>query len=374
MDIKNIINRNLKNIPGKKTKRKIAVIYVDDYGSIRVKNILAREQLQKMGVPMDSNRFAKYDTLANSTDLNMLFEILTSVKDKNGNYACVTPFANIANPDFEKIRASGFETYFREPFTETLKRYGKEYDGVYELWKQGIRENIFFPAYHGTEHINVSQFMKALKQGHKSVHAAFDMESVCTPSFPDEAPVKNSTTTFYIEKASDNEQLKEDIKVGTKMFEELFGYRSKQFTPGAGIYSPGLHQVLAENGIKYINVGRYTAYPNGDGTFTKKFLFNGKENECGQKYIVRNCVFEPNGSTDINIVSRCLRDVEASFRWGAPAIISSHRVNFVGHFDENWRNNSLAQLKQLLHEIVKRNPDVEFMNGDALCQIVLSDK
>lgn len=37
MSIKQTLVTNLKNIPGAKTKRKLVVIYVDDYGSIRVK-------------------------------------------------------------------------------------------------------------------------------------------------------------------------------------------------------------------------------------------------------------------------------------------------------------------------------------------------
>ncbi len=157
------------------------------------------------------------------------------------------------------------------------------------------------------------------------------------------------------------------------MFENLLGYRSKQFTPGAGKYSPDLDSILFKSGIKYINVNRYFPYPMGDGVFIKKFLYNGRQNEFGQKYIVRNCVFEPtneNGTINKGAAANCLLNIEAAFRWQAPAIISTHRVNFVGQLESSHRDESLKQLKQLLVAIVKKWPDVEFMNGDQMADSV----
>lgn len=374
MSLRSNILTNIKNVPGRKIwRRKVVVIYADDYGSIRIKNSQARKNLTKMGVNMEKNRYSRFDTLADTEDLYFLFDILTSVKDINGHYACFTPFANIANPDFEKIKNSNFTTYFREPFTETLKHYGANYDGVYELWKQGISENIFYPEYHGTEHINVKRFMQALRDGHKSTLAAFNNQCVCVPTFENEEMVKNSTSVFDIDHASDNESLMEDIKVGMDMFENVLGYRPKQFTPGAGIYSPVLHQCLSDNGIKYINVQRYRSYPLGDNKYVKHFLYNGKLNEYGQKYIVRNCPFEPtneNGTLNNNAADICLKNVDIALRWNAPAIISTHRVNFVGTLDKTHRDFSYKQLKKVLVEIIKRWPNVEFMNGDQMAELL----
>lgn len=367
--IKEALKRNIKNIPGKKNKRKIVVIYIDDYGSVRVKNNQAYEILKKAGLPMDSNRFFNFDTLADREDLLKLFDVLTSVKDSKGRYACFTPLSIVANPNFEKIEASGFKEYHREPFTQSLEKYGNNYEGVFELWRQGIAENIFYPAYHGTEHINVKRFMEALQSGHKSVHLAFKNGSVALPPFPGEIPVKNPTSTFFIEDPEENLQLKKDIKIGTELFNELFGYYSKQFTPGAGYFSPDLNKTLADCGINYIHVQRYMSYPMGNGKYSKKFLYNGKQNKFGQRYIVRNCTFEPDGEPNNEEANRCLKDIEAAFRWGAPALLSSHRVNFVG--PKKRRDDSLNQLKYLLKKIVEKWPEVEFLNGDQMAESVL---
>lgn len=372
MNIKQTIISNLKNLPGTKTKRKLVVIYVDDYGSIRVRDKQAYNNLLKAGLAVDKTRYG-YDTLCTTEDLQMLFEVLTSVKDKNGHHAVFTPFANIANPDFERIKDSGFQQYYREPFTETMKRLGSAYDGAYQLWKQGIASGIFRPEYHGTEHISVWKFMKALQEGHKSTVLSFENESVASPFFPDEPKIDNATAVFDIVKASDNDSLKTDIKVGLDMFEELLGYRAVQFTPGAAIYSPLLHDSLLQNGIKSIHVQRYKAYPLGDGKYEKSFLYTGKTNEVGQRYIVRNCVFEPfldDRTHNLNAVNNCLLNIDAAFRMHTPAMVSTHRVNFAGAIESIHRDESLRMLNELLHEIVKRWPDVEFVSGCEMSNIL----
>ena len=61
-----------------------------------------------------------------------------------------------------------------------------------------------------------------------------------------------------------------------------------------------------------------------------------------------------------------------AFRWGKPAVINSHRVNYSsGIFEEN-RDNSLRLLDALLKAIIKKWPEVEFMNSQQLGELVSS--
>lgn len=193
---------------------------------------------------------------------------------------------------------------------------------------------------------------------------------------PDEPRIANATAVFDIVKASDNEPLKEDIRVGLDLFEKLLGYRATQFTPGAGIYSPSLHACLKECGIIGIHVNRNKAYPLGDGVYSKQFLYLGKRNNVGQCYIVRNCPFEPfadNRARNSSAVSVCLDNIDAAFRWHSPAMISTHRVNFAGAIESTHRNQSLNDLRELLTEIVKRWPDAEFVSGNDMMNILLQN-
>ena len=64
------------------------------------------------GIRVDNCVYNRYDSLTSEKDLIALFEILSSIKDKNGNPALLTANTIVANPDFDKIRESGFEIFF----------------------------------------------------------------------------------------------------------------------------------------------------------------------------------------------------------------------------------------------------------------------
>ena len=53
-----------------------------------------------------------------------------------------------------------------------------------------------------------------------------------------------------------------------------------------------------------------------------------------------------------------------------PAIISSHRVNYVGFLDERNRDKNLKLLKTLLDKILNKWPDVEFLSSDEMGLII----
>jgi len=76
--IKQYLSRIYYNLPGWRTNRKIVVIESDDWGSIRMPSKEAFNNLQATGIDLLSDegfRFNKYDSLATSADLELLFEV-----------------------------------------------------------------------------------------------------------------------------------------------------------------------------------------------------------------------------------------------------------------------------------------------------------
>ncbi|MFZ4057671.1 MAG: hypothetical protein ACOYKE_06005, partial [Ferruginibacter sp.] len=72
----------------------------------------------------------------------------------------------------------------------------------------------------------------------------------------------------------------------------------------------------------------------------------------------------------IDWVSFTTQQVAAAFRLHKPAIISTHRVNYCGQIDPSNRTKGLKALKALLHQLVKKWPDLIFMSAPELGQYI----
>lgn len=363
---------NIKNIYGWKTKRKIVVISVDDYGNVRLDSKQARENLDKAGLKILS-RFDAYDTLETREDLEMLYETLSSVKDKNKNPAVYTPFALPCNINFEAMAKDGNQKYIYETLPETYKKLevkdSKAYKGTWKLWQEGIEKGLMKPQFHGREHLSLKVFEEKLNQKNHEVLTALKNRSYTSIS-DSGYPTISISAAFEFWNFDENKSFKEIIEDGLNQFEKVYGYRSTHFNPPGGREHPVIHQFLKASGINFLDTPLIKQEHQGDGKFKETINFTGKKNQLGMTYQVRNVVFEPNHDRGFDWVNYSLKQVEAAFRWNRPAIISSHRVNFCGHIDSKNRKNGINALKKLLKKIVQKWPDVEFMSSVELGELI----
>ena len=365
------LKQHLKNIVGWKTKRKIVVITVDDYGAIRTASKKARDNMTKSGLKMISHH-DQYDALENEEDLLALFDVLSSVKDKHGNHAVITAFALSANIDFEKVIKSNYTKFYYELLPQTFSKLSG-YDNVYKLWKEGIDKKLMIPQFHGREHLNLYIFKKLLLEKDKQLMININNRSYS--SIDDSRfPTISFTAAFDFYEMQENDEFKEIIIDGLKAFEKVYGFRASHFNaPGASEHHI-LHQTLAENGIKYMNQLLIKPEHQGKGKYKRIVNYTGKKTKANQTILVRNVVFEPVMRKDIDWVAYTLKLIDIAFKWHKPAIIVSHRVNFSGHIDPNNRKYGLDLLKKLLKEIVQRWPEVEFMTADELAREIDKDR
>jgi hypothetical protein len=63
-----------------------------------------------------------------------------------------------------------------------------------------------------------------------------------------------------------------------------------------------------------------------------------------------------------------MESIDIAFKWGKPAIIGTHRINFSGRLDTEQRDNNLKLLEQLLTKILEKWPDVKFTDSSSLLQ------
>jgi hypothetical protein len=359
-DLKYAVILNLKNIPGPVVRKKIVVIECDDYGGIRMPSLEALKQMKAAGVPIEQSRYNLLDTLENKDDLTALFETLHSVKGADGKPAVMSPFVNVANPDFEKIKENGYKEYFYEPFPATLQKYGHN-DGIMNFWKQGIEAGIFTPEFHGREHVSVQPWLEKLQEGdpHLQFAASYGFVSVANVKGI-HAYAQEFRPEFYFNKDKQKAFLHHSIIEGVKLFEQLFGYTPSAFMPSNSVFHPDFEDTVLQTGIPFLVVAHKNPTPGNSGelTFTN-FTFRQKIHKNKLNFYIRNCAFEPTDDTYTGI-DGTLKQMAAAFRWNKPAIISSHRVNFAGGLQKENREKGLGELEKLLKAIVKRWPDVEF--------------
>lgn len=357
----------LTQIPGWHTNRHIVVIESDDWGSIRMPSKAVYDRLLCDGYNVDQDLFSRYDSLERGEDLAALFDVLQSVKDKNGQPALITADSVVANPDFDKIEANGYLTYSYELATDTYK-HQPGCENSYELIKQGMVEGVWHPQLHGREHLNVIRWMKALRDGDEIARICFAQRhfSLTTDASPQ---VKARYMDAFANAAPDT--LKEEtviLQEATDLFEKMYGYRSKSFIAPCYIWKKELEPEMKACGLDYLQGLPLQQIPISDDPLKckTKYHYLGQKNRYGQRYLIRNAFFEPYKGGIANGVDDCLNRVSIAFKCHKPAVISSHRLNFIGALDTDYRDKNLAQFKNLLTQIIKNWPDVEFMSSDQL--------
>lgn len=366
-DINNILSIHLKNLPGWRTGRKIVVLESDDWGSIRMPSRSVYKKLLDAGLDLnggDGLRYSLYDSLEASSDLELLYEVLYSARDYYNASAVLTANSVVANPDFERIRVSDFQQYYYEPVSETLKKY-KGSENTLKLWKEGINNRVFIPQFHGREHLNVSVWMNALRMKDTETLLAFN-EGMW--AFLPRSSIYTGLeyeAAFQLSVLSKLDEHIEILNDGIELFEKQLGYKAEYFVPPNGRINNKLNSACYRNGIKFRSASNIQQEPIGNGKNRRVLHWLGQKESNGIRYIIRNCVFEPS-KPGKDWVDSCLNDIKAAFRWGKPAIITTHRVNFIGVHDVSNRDNGLRELTRLLRTILKKWPDIEFMVANQL--------
>lgn len=368
--IKSRIGVHLQNVRGWKTNRKIIVFESDDWGSIRMPSKEVYNIMLRKGYPVDIRPFEKYDSLERDEDIEALFEVLKKFRDKDNNHPVFTANTIMTNPNFDLIKENGFEKYYAEHFTDTLKKY-PESENVLNLIKQGITENIFLPQYHGHSHFNINEWMKLLKTGSQDERFCFDYGMVGIPPKTNPEMGNQLMVALKFSTSEEFEQQKKNVLEGAQIFERIFGYKSKSFIAPVYTWNSEIEKELKKVGVDYIQGGRFQKEPHlPSGNIKIKKHYTGKVNKNDQIYLVRNIFFEPSVSATNTLVDNTLKRIEIAFMRKKPAIISTHRLNYIGRIHPENRKRNLNMLAELLSKLTIKWQEVEYMTSVQLGDLI----
>lgn len=360
------VNNHFLNLQGRMIKKKVVVFESDDWGTIRTPSRAAYERMNDAGLKMDANPYNRVDALETEADMEALYQVLNLYKDKKERPPVFTTNFIAANPDFDKIRAANFQEYYFKDFLATYKSLAT-HDNCWNIIRDGIKKGFIRPQFHGREHINVQQWLNLLQEGDGNVHKAFDEGFFSLDISMQPAKRNNLMASLDCNNSDQQAYILDSLVEGIHIFNRLFGFQSQSFIAPCNVWNEAVEQQLSLLGVKYIQSLFAQKVPVlGNNTYDVKHNITGARSNSNQIYLVRNAYFEPATSAAYPWVKNCLKKIEAAFFWSKPAIISTHRLNYIGSIVERNRTENLEQLNLLLKEIVSRWPDVEFLSSDEL--------
>lgn len=363
------------NVRGFHTDRKLVVFESDDWGSIRMPSKAVFEKLKSLGDHPEKDGFLSNDCLESEDDLLALYDVLSSVVDSKGHHPIFTLNFAMANPNFDKIDLENC-IYAYEPFFETYAKYYGE-NNILKLIKDGYNKKIILPQLHCREHLNVGRWMHDLSEKKTDTLLAFEHKTMGVGASFHEQNEFGYMDAFNTDRSS-NENLSQILIDAVQMFTATFGYHSRTFVASCYVWNEQLEKCLAQNGIYYIQSAPWQNKPLGtNGTYQLKrtLRYTGQKNKRKQFYSVRNCNFEPAyNQNPQECIHCCLNEISKAFGSRKPAIISTHRFNYIASIHSENRKNNLLGLQALLEEIIKQYPDVEFVSSEELFAIMTQEK
>ena len=221
--------------------------------------------------------------------------------------------------------------------------------------------------------MNVNRWMNDLKQQKSDTVLAFQNHMIgIGAAFSKENPF--GYMDAFNSNFTSGAELSNIVHEAMGIFENTFGKKSETFVASCFVWDDSLEKSLAGVGVRGIQSGCWQNIPVGieNGNAMKRRLrFLGQKNRIGQVYTVRNCAYEPAYQQNpTKSAKECYDQIMRAFRNRKPAIINSHRFNYIGSINRENARENLKGLSWLLHTIMKNIPDVEFISTPELLRII----
>lgn len=292
--------------------------------------------------------------LESPEEMERFSDLLSGFSDSNGSPAVVTGFICLANPDFEKIKASGFREY-HDLFVDEGFPCPWKGGGLVEAWRRAISKGVFAPEFHSRfHHSNARNWMKQLRENSGGVaRTRFAKGIYCQdPHDPEYGGMRPMEMEGWIGPA-------------VAAFERTFGFKA-----AAGVTSDAtpLTEILwAAHGIRTFCLRNFSIPGATPLTYHTK-PWNNQDpdtpmgawnSETDVIYMSRNVFFEPAFDLDYSF-DRTMRHVRAIRERNEPIVISTHRLNYV-NWDEEITERGFREFRRLL-EALSEMPGVRFLS------------
>jgi hypothetical protein len=353
---------SLLPIQGFHVDRPLVLLQSDDWGRVGLRDDEGLEQLRSAGLTLGERPYDFY-TLETADDLAALSALLIHHRDSSGRHPTVQMNFILDNLDFAKMSVAAFQQIRLLPLAEGLP-YGWKRPGLIAAYREGIAEGIFHPALHGTTHFCRSAVERHLAAN--SDEANSDRADLLRKLWQAGTPYIHWRMPWIGYEYWNPEQAQEQRFLSAETQRELIGQTVGAF---AKLFSalprsacaPGYranddtHSAWAQHGIRVAQ--------NGPGAFVPPHF---DRHEILQ--LSRTVEFEPAVAPDFSVAA-CLRQAEACFERGIPAIVSVHSINFHSTV-KDFRSRTLPLMNEFLSALESKHPDLLYLHDEELHELI----
>jgi hypothetical protein len=341
--------------PGLRFNRPLLLFQSDDWGRVGVRDSEGAEELRASGVNLGEKPYDFY-SLERAEDLQALSEVLRRYRDSVGRSPSIVMNFILANVDFQTSLGAGDGHISLKPLTEGLPGSWHR-PQLFEAYRQGVGERLFFPALHGLSHFCEQAISRELKEDGRRAQLVMTLWQAQTPYIHWRMPwigyeYWDPEATAHAQFLSLDDQ-QAAIRRAAEIFQVFFG---------AGALSacaPG-YRANSDTRQSWFEAGVRVAQ-NGPGGQCAPYL-----DERGMLLTFRNIEMEP-ATTKCDIAD-LMQQVEKCFTTQIPAVVSIHSINFHSTI-RDFRTPTLALLDEFLTAVKKKWPNALYVHDADLFNI-----
>ena len=333
-------SRRARNGAHWRCEEPVVVLESDDWGMTR--DAIEGKGLEEYG----SARIRGEEKTETLRDLEHIYNVLESYQFMEGRPTTFVANFITANPDYEAIKASGYKEYHEIPIGEMPE--------LREKWQEGVQRRVFHAQYHGRLHFWYEHWLKDLQDDFLISRKMLDMElNGGITLFEEYGNRYHSEYVNWVDgSVRPPEELLEWVKTGHDYFVELFGFKSLSTVSPHYVFSQHATRVFSQLGIKYLQATHLQNTVDSDGNVIDTQYPLGYQSQHGVTFLARNVNFNPRPKMEHHHMEPALKQILQRFDDKVPAVVDTHRINFVA----SWGRSGSDQLGELLEKLKPYNP------------------
>ena len=349
--------RDLLPITGFHFDRPLVLLQSDDWGRVGLRDQEGVDQLRSAGLALGERPYDLY-SLETAEDLEALRAVLKRHGDANGRNPVLGMNFVVANLDFARMRSDDLRRIHLLPLADGLPQ-GWSRPGLLDSYRSGVAEGVFAAALHGSTHFCRPAMERELASGGERADLIRTLWQAGTPyihwrmpwiGYEYWDPSQPDDERFL----SAHEQLA-SIGYSVGAFAKLFAILPRSACAPGYRAGENTHRAWAQHGIRVAQNGLGTPLPPH---FDRHRILN----------VSRTVEFEPCTDAEFSLQA-CVRQAEASFEHGMPAIVSVHSINFHSTVSD-FRNKTLPLLDRFLSLLESEHPNLLYLHDEDLYHLV----